>query len=157
MRSIWLSCVSIDRPAVCAANESDDPEVAPSSGVFILPAPAVLPPLLGHFLFPLVFLTSPLRLSLLQWCESWKQVLCSRWAFFLCGASLQREKGGEMRYWFESLWEENNRSLTEATLKHKHLPCSLSVPERNRREKKQVKKQLCFLLLHLSPLAAYCG
>lgn len=71
MRSIWLSCVSIDRPAVCAANESDDPEVAPSSGVFILPAPAVLPPpLLGHFLFPLVFLTSPLRLSLLQWCES---------------------------------------------------------------------------------------
>lgn len=64
MRSIWLSCVSIDRPAVCAANESDDPEVAPSSGVFILPAPAVLPPpFSATFSSPSSFLL-PLSVSL---------------------------------------------------------------------------------------------
>lgn len=64
-----------------------------------------------------------------------------------------RVREGEMRYWFESLWEENNRSLTEATLKHKHLPCSPSVPQRHHRGRETSFKNsfafYCSISLHL--------
>lgn len=64
----------------------------------------------------------------------------------------ERERDGEMRYWFESLWRGDNRSLTEATLKHKHLPWSLSVPRRDREERRE--KQL---LLSSTPSSSTCS
>lgn len=60
------------------------------------------------------------------------------------------EKEGEMRYWFESLWEENNRSLTEATLKHKHHPAASQCrPDTREEELKSSFAFCCSISLHL--------
>lgn len=134
---------------MCGAKESDDREVASFLWCLYTAGPRSVPLPPSHFLFPPSPFLLPLYVSVFLFFsgvnhESESCVVDGPFSLVVA------EKEGEMRYWFESLWEENNRSLTEATRKHKHHPAASQCrPDTREEELKSSFAFCCSISLHL--------
>lgn len=138
----------------------------PSSSVFIPPAPAVSlsllsspPPPSSHFLFPFVFLTSPLSVSLFFSGMNHESESCVVDGPFSSAVPCCKQRQRKRERWGIDLRAYGRRTigpLLKPLWSTNAFPAASRCQRETREEEKGVKKQLCFLSLHLSALAAGC-